>query len=694
MAHHEDEEKLLRSVALQNAQSILLARQRAEQDLLEAKETLELRTEELARSLAMLRATLEAATDGFLVTDSPGKVTGFNERFVEMWRMPREVMDSGEHRRLIEVISRQFEDPEGFRARIDEIYASSHADSYDLLELADGRVYERFSRIQFINGRNAGRVWSFRDITERRRSEAALEAQSELLRITLSSIGDAVITTDAEGRVTFLNGVAESLCGWTQGDARGRPLEEVFQVVSHRTRQPVENPALRALREGRIVGLANHSVLIARDGTERPIDDSAAPIVDRSGATVGSVLVFRDVTERMQAEMAQARLAAIVESSQDAIVSKTLDGIIRSWNAEAERLFGWTAEEAVGQPITLIIPPERQDEERHIIERLRQGERVEHFETVRVTKDGRRINLSLMISPVRDSSGDIIGASKIARDITDRQRAEEALREADRQKDDFLALLAHELRNPLAPLRNGLQIIRLAGDDAEAVGKARTMMERQLGHMIRLVDDLLDISRISRNKMELRRSRVLLADVVSSAVETARPAIDAAGAGPSRRRPHPAGSGVQQPAHQQRPLHRARRPHLADCRAARGRGGRLGAGYGNRHPHRRPAPHLRDVLPGGPEHGALDRRPGHRARARQGPGRDAWWGRHRRERRAGEGQHVHRPAPRPGGAAGAAGSGNARRRGRPAAPETPHPGGRRQPRLGHLDGHGPAAAGQ
>jgi CheY-like chemotaxis protein len=130
---------------------------------------------------------------------------------------------------------------------------------------------------------------------------------------------------------------------------------------------------------------------------------------------------------------------------------------------------------------------------------------------------------------VRDSSGDIIGASKIARDITDRQRAEEALREADRQKDEFLALLAHELRNPLAPLRNGLQILRLAGADAAAADKARAMMERQLGHMIRLVDDLLDVSRIGRNKMELRRGRVLLSEVVSSAVETARPAIDSAG---------------------------------------------------------------------------------------------------------------------------------------------------------------------
>jgi PAS domain S-box-containing protein len=529
MAPHEDEEELLRSVALQNANSILLARQRAEEELHLAKEALELRTAELARSLAMLRATLESATDGILVTDSHGKVTGFNERYVEMWRIPREVMDAGEHRPLLELICQQFEDPRRFLARIDDIYAASPPDSYDLLELADGRVFERFSRIQFVEERNAGRVWSFRDITERRRSEEELQKQSEWLRIALASIGDAVISTDALGRVTFLNGVAESLTGWTQAEAAGRPLADVFHVIDYRTRQRAENPALRALREGKVVGLANHSVLIARNGTERSIDDSAAPMRDRSRAIVGAVLVFRDVTERMRSEVIQARLAAIVESSQDAVVSKNLDGIIQSWNAEAERLFGYPAEEAVGRPITLIIPPERLDEEREIMARLRRGERVEHFDTVRMSKDGRRINLSLTISPIRDAAGRVIGASKVARDITDRKRAEEALREADRQKDEFLALLAHELRNPLAPLRNGLQILRLAGADTEAAAKARAMMERQLGHMIRLVDDLLDVSRISRNKMELRRSRVLLADVVSSAVETARPVIEAAG---------------------------------------------------------------------------------------------------------------------------------------------------------------------
>ena len=157
------------------------------------------------------------------------------------------------------------------------------------------------------------------------------------------------------------------------------------------------------------------------------------------------------------------------------------------------------------------------------MERLRRGERIEHFETVRVAKDGRRINISLSVSPLLDEHDQVVGASKVARDITERKQAEAVLRDAARRKDEFLALLAHELRNPLAPLRNGLQVLRLSGGDTDTVRQVRAMMDRQLGHMVRLIDDLLDIARISQNKIELRRARVPLAAVIDSALETARP---------------------------------------------------------------------------------------------------------------------------------------------------------------------------
>ena len=284
-------------------------------------------------------------------------------------------------------------------------------------------MFERFSRPLVVDGQNVGRVWSFRDFTERARTEAALQKQSERWRVTLASIGDAVITTDTDGCVSTLNRVAESLTGWTQDEAEGEPLEQVFQIVNEHSRLPVENPASRSLKEGKIVGLANHTLLIARDGSERAIDDSAAPIKDEEGRIIGVVLMFRDVTESRRAVEARLRLSAIVESSNDAIISKTLDGTITSWNHAAEVLYGYTAEEVVGKPLTILLPPDHEDELPTIMDRLKRGEHIMHYETVRKRRDGTHLDVSLTISPIRTADGEIIGASKIARDITAAKQA-------------------------------------------------------------------------------------------------------------------------------------------------------------------------------------------------------------------------------------------------------------------------------
>ena len=465
----------------------------------------------------------------------------------------------------------------------------------------------------------------------------------------LASVGDGVITTDAEGKIAFINGVAESLTGWSPTEAAGQSLDAVFRIVNEHTRAAVENPAVRALREGGIAGLANHTILLSRYGAEIPIDDSAAPIRDEQGQIVGCVLVFRDITRRRKAERALERsegeladffenanvplhrvgpdgiilranqaelellgyaeeeyvghhiaefhadrpiiddilsrllrgesvnkqpsrlrckdgsirevlvnstglwengkfihsrcvtldvtdskraeqtrtlLAAIVSASDDAIVSKTLEGKILSWNAGAERIFGYRADEAVGQTIELIIPPELRDEERMILERLRQGQRIDHYETVRVAKDGRRIDVSLTISPLWDEQGNIVGASKVARDVTERKRSEQALREGDRRKDEFIAILAHELRNPLAALCIGLEVMKTLEADPTRLREIRGMMERQSRQLVAMIDDLLESSRITHGKLELRNSRVSLAEIVENSIETARPVID------------------------------------------------------------------------------------------------------------------------------------------------------------------------
>jgi len=221
-------------------------------------------------------------------------------------------------------------------------------------------------------------------------------------------------------------------------------------------------------------------------------------------------------------------LAAIVASSDDAIISKTLTGIITSWNEGAERLFGYTAEEAIGQSVMMLIPDDRKHEEEMILAWLRRGERVDHYETLRVTKDGGQIEISLTISPIRNDAGQLVGASKVARDITPQKRAHRELEEADTRKNEFLALLAHELRNPLGPIRHAVKILRARAPSPEELQWATNIIDRQTEHMTRLVDDLLDVARITRGTIELRRERVDIADVMKAAVEASGALIERA----------------------------------------------------------------------------------------------------------------------------------------------------------------------
>jgi PAS domain S-box-containing protein len=276
-----------------------------------------------------------------------------------------------------------------------------------------------------------------------------------------------------------------------------------------------------------------------RDGSIRQV------LVDSSSLWEGGRFVHtqcftRDVTERTSAEATKARLAAIVESSDDAIISKDMNGVITSWNDGAERLFGYTADEAIGRPVTMLIPPERQDEEPTILGRIRRGERIDHYETVRQRKDGTLLDISLTVSPLRDGRGTVVGASKIARDITDWKRAqqqredllrvaEQARAEAEaanRAKDDFLAMLGHELRNPLSAVRNAISAATLDERNRE---RAFLIARRQADQLGRIVDDLLDVARITRGRVPLRKERISLATVLQRAVEGARSAMDERG---------------------------------------------------------------------------------------------------------------------------------------------------------------------
>jgi len=533
------------------------------------------------------------------------------------------------------------------------------------------------------------------------RGDAALQAAAEARRtveVTLTSIGDGVIATDIQGRVTFLNPVAESLTGWKLAEASGRLLTDVFRIVNEQTRNIVENPCERVLRTGRVVGLANHTLLLARDGREYPIDDSAAPITDDAGNLRGVILVFRDATHERSAQDAAQRLGAIVEHSDDAIIGAARDARITSWNVGAERLYGYAAAEAVGQDIRLIVPTERLAEVETNIDLLVSGRPVPPWDTVRRRKDGSLVDVSIQVSPIRNADGELTGASIVARDITLRRRQEEALRflaetsvtlaaitdrhsalshaasaavpffadwcvvltvddhgriehqafvhrdaeqqqvladalqqyvldwnsasisvealrsgrtqfvselsqtlleriaqdagtaeslhrlkpqsvisvplqirgrmvgaisfamavgsrrytsedvrlaedlarrvaiamdnadllnslrVADRQKDEFLAMLAHELRNPLAAIQYAADVAGLQASQIDA--ELLDIVRRQVQHLTRMIDDLLDLSRISRNQIQLRKEPVDASVLARRALATVRPLVD------------------------------------------------------------------------------------------------------------------------------------------------------------------------
>ena len=273
----------------------------------------------------------------------------------------------------------------------------------------------------------------FRDITERRQAEAALLRSERDLADFFNNAVVGLHWVGSDGIILRANQADMDLVGYSQDEYLGRHISEF-----HADRAVIDD-ILRRLNAGE--QLRDFPArLRCKDGSikEVLIDSS---VLWEDGKFIHTRCFTRDVTERNRDEMASRRLAAIVESSDDAIIAKNLDGIVTSWNQGAERIFGYTADEMVGRPISLLIPEERSAEETDILERLRRGERIEHYETVRLTKDGRRIDISLSIAPLRDAKGIVFGASKIAHDITARKRADNALRESERRFSSFMQSL-------------------------------------------------------------------------------------------------------------------------------------------------------------------------------------------------------------------------------------------------------------
>jgi PAS domain S-box-containing protein len=384
----------------------------------------------------------------------------------------------------------------------------------------------------------AASVTTDRAIHARDQSLGETREARDLLQTTLTSIGDAVIATDSEGRIEFANPTARSLLRSGDADLAGRPLDHLFRIVNEHTRASVESPVAKVIREGTVVGLANHTILIAQDGTEIPIDDSGAPVRGPNGKIRGTVLVFRDITERKRAEEAIRLLANVVESSDDAIISKDLNGLVTSWNKGAERLFGYSADEMFGRPISAIAPPDRTGEMPAILERIKRGERVENFESVRRAKDGRLVNVSLTVSPILDASGKIVGASKIARDITERTLAEQSIAQhaarlarSNANLQQFSYAASHDLQEPLRTVVTFTQLLadrygeKLDGDANEFMSYVISAATR----MRLLITDLLTYSRTVHHE-DVPLKEVTLNDAVDLAAYNLQLAIQESGA--------------------------------------------------------------------------------------------------------------------------------------------------------------------
>jgi PAS domain S-box-containing protein len=349
------------------------------------------------------------------------------------------------------------------------------------------------------------------------------DAAARLAAIVESS-EDAIVSKTLDGIVTSWNRAAERMFGYSAAEMIGQSI----MLIIPPERADEARDVLARVRGGQAVAHFE-TVRRRKDGSLVNISLTVSPIRDRSGHVVGASTIARDLRELRRLDEAQARLAAVVDSSDDAIVSKTLDGIITSWNRAAERLFGYTAAEAVGQAIHIIIPTDRRAEEEMVLGRIRAGHIVDHFETVRRRKDGTLVEISLTVSPIRDSRGQVSGASKIARDITQRKRVErdraamfEEAQQANRAKDEFLAMLGHELRNPLGAISSAVRLLEPPDAGSERAALARDVIARQTRHLARLVDDLLDVARVMTGKVLLERQPLDLADAVTRHVNSVR----------------------------------------------------------------------------------------------------------------------------------------------------------------------------
>jgi PAS domain S-box-containing protein len=346
----------------------------------------------------------------------------------------------------------------------------------------------------------------------------------------LKALPIAGYVTDVHGFITFYNDAAVDLWGRTPEKGVTRWCGSLRLYSPDGLPMPHdESPLAVCLAEGR--SNCGREVIAERpDGARVCFVNYATPIEDPNGRSIGALNMLTDNSERSRSNIEAARLAAIVDGSDDAIVGKNLDGIVTSWNGSAARIFGFSAEEMVGQSIMRIIPDDLQDEERAIIARLTRGERLDHFDTVRLARDGRRVDVSLTVSPLRDAAGNVVGSSKVARDVTERKRVEQALLDAtveaeraNRAKTEFLAVMSHEIRTPLNCISGFTDLLATTTQLTPQQRRYTDLVRTANKALLAIVDDILDFSKVEAGQLELERHPFSLSGLIRDTVAIVSP---------------------------------------------------------------------------------------------------------------------------------------------------------------------------